>query len=128
MSLPADKAPGDVIRSSDYDQILAALRLIATAVVVKTGNYDVTTSDMAVLADATLGNMNLNLPAVTAAGKLFLLAKTDVSGNYVSITPAGSDKIDGLAVKFLVSQYDKLLLMADGVSNWVIVSVVGTPH
>lgn len=126
--IPVDKAAGDVIRSSEWNLILAALRLIVTAVVIKTADYDVTLDDMTILADATTSDMNLNLPAATTQGKLFFLAKTDAGANSVKINPNGGDLIDGLSSKFLVTQYDKLLLMADGVSNWVIVSSIGTPH
>lgn len=128
VGLPADKAAGDVIRSADFDAVLAAVRLTLNNILTKTADYDIVDADSVILVDATGGHVKLTLPAATTAGKQYFLAKTDSSGNYVEIDAAGADKVDGLSKKFLVAQYDKLLIMADGVSKWAIVATVGAPH
>lgn len=74
--------------------------------------------------DATGGAFPGNLPAASAAGIGFTVAfkKTDSSANAVTITAAGSDKIDGSGTFALSQQYAWAILVSDGVSAWDIMS------
>jgi hypothetical protein len=126
--LPLPRAAGDVIRSSDMNLVIAALKLIAPNIVTKTGDYLATLDDMVILVDDTGDDVIITLPVATTSGKTYLIAKTHSSANHVTITPNGADEIDGHTGMQLDTQFDKLLLMADGVSNWAIVSSIGTPH
>ena len=127
-SLPDDVLAGGVIRSTEMNAVLAALRLIYGDVQVKDVSYPVLASDFAILADDTSGSIDITLPAATSEGKVYLIVKTNSSANHVMILTTGSDNIDGHSAMQLDTQYDKLLLLCDGLGNWLIVSSIGTPH
>jgi hypothetical protein len=96
---------------------------IATAIVNKTTTYTITTSDSIITADATSAAFAVTLPAANAvtAGRQFTVKKTDVSGNAVTVTRAGSDTIDGATTYALSAQYKFVILVSDGISKWLIV-------
>jgi hypothetical protein len=68
-----------------------------------------------VLCDATLGNQTLTLPRATDIkdGSLFI-KKIDLSTNTVTLTPQGSDLIDGNSTFVLGVQNQSILLCSDG--------------
>ena len=70
--------------------------------------------------------LTLPLAASVGAGYVFYIKKTDAVGttNTVTVTPAGSDKIDGASTRVLSSQYDYIHIVSDGVSNWLIMGAV----
>lgn len=74
--------------------------------------------------DATSGAIIPTLPAAADAGNGFTIAfkKTDSTAHAVTITVAGSDKIDGAATFALTAQYNWAILVSDGVSEWDILS------
>jgi len=74
--------------------------------------------------DATTAAMAANLPSAVSAGAGFTVAfkKTDASAHAVTLTPAGSDKIDGAATFALSAQYNWAILVCDGISEWDILS------
>ena len=88
----------------------------------KTGAYPLTSTDNVILASASSAAFTLSLPAASAsAGQAYVLQKTDSSAHAVTVAPNGSDTIAGVAANsVLASQYDLLILVADGVSNWIV--------
>lgn len=74
------------------------------------------------LCNATSGVMAPTLPAASTTGNGFTVAfkKTDSSTNAVTITPNGTDKIDGAASLVLSIQAASYILVSDNVSNWSI--------
>lgn len=73
--------------------------------------------------DASAGNVTVTLPAVddtatsTTKGRNYRFTRVDSSSNTVTITPGGSDLLDGSVDNFaLQSQYDHADVMCDGVS------------
>jgi len=48
--------------------------------------------------------------------------KVDTSTNIVTVAAAGTDKIEGATSKLLSKQYSSLTLVADGTSNWYLIS------
>jgi|SRR5579859_7870734 len=76
-----------------------------------------------VLVDATSGNKTVNLPGIllaqAPAGSVLLIKKKDSSANTVTITPAGSEQIDGLSSFPLSAQWQYLGVVSDG-TNWQI--------
>ena len=87
--------------------------------------YSYGVDDFTVEWDATGGASVLNLPAIAAGnlGRVLVvkLDPVDVSGNGVSVTPAGGDTIDGVAGAMVLNiAGDSVMLQSDGVSNWVI--------
>jgi hypothetical protein len=72
--------------------------------------------------DLTSAAFAANLPAAaTATGLHVAFKKTDVSANALTITPNGSEKIDGAATQTLSAQYAYMVLVCDG-TGWAIVS------
>jgi Cu/Ag efflux protein CusF len=72
--------------------------------------------------DATTAPIVATLPAAAAvqAGANYIIKKIDASVNAVTVTPAGSDLIDGQTSYALSAQYKYVSLFSDGVSNWYI--------
>lgn len=89
------------------------------AVVSKTANYTLTTSDYLVLVDASGGSFTLSLPAAASnTGRVFLIKRTDNTlSNAVTLDPNGSETIDGQTTRKLCTQYETVSIISDG-SNW----------
>lgn len=85
---------------------------------VLTGAAD---EEVAYYINATAAARAVTLPAATTK-RLYFFKKSDVSGNAVTINPAGADTIDGAASHALAAQYNYALLLANGVAIWMIVS------
>ena len=70
------------------------------------------------IVDATSGDITITLPTVTA-GRLVTIKKVDSTSNTVTLTPAGSETIDGGVNAIITTQWTSLTLQAiDG--NWFI--------
>ena len=87
--------------------------------------YPVGTDDFTIEWDCTLGASILNLPAIAAGnlGRIIVavIDVVDVSGNGLSVTPAGADTIAGVGgATVLVAPGAGLKLQSDGVGNWVV--------
>ncbi|MBN4066007.1 hypothetical protein JYT51_01585 [Candidatus Amoebophilus asiaticus] len=62
----------------------------------KTANYTVTASDYTILGDASSGNITITLPASSGiTGRIYVIKKTDSSGNTVTLDGNASETIDG---------------------------------
>lgn len=82
-----------------------------------------TASNKGQYADASGGAFAVTLPsAASSTDKIFVIKKTDSSGNAVTVTRAGSDTIDGATTVVLSAQYDWVMLQSDGGTDWRIVS------
>lgn len=79
------------------------------------------------LIDASSGAFAINLPAINtlASGFKIGIKKTDSTSNIVTITPNGSETIDGASSLGLTDQYEAVWLKNDG-SNWYIISEYGS--
>lgn len=90
----------------------------STTIVNGDSPYTLSTATKTLFCDTTEGNITVNLPtAVNNNGKVFEIIKTDVSVNVVTVTPGGSETINGLSTQSLSSQYDILKIVSNG-SNW----------
>lgn len=84
----------------------------------QTTTYPITLNDDILLFNATGSAFTATLPtAVGNTGKSFLLKKTDVGFNAVTIATASSQTIDGITSTTLNTQYEALTLVSDG-ANW----------
>jgi hypothetical protein len=78
-------------------------------------------NDYILLADATTGNIVLDLPpAATNSGALVTVKKLDSSVNTVTVEGNGAETVEGVANKVLTAQYETLRIMCDGTSWWII--------
>tara|TARA_R110002020_G_scaffold87691_3_gene215928 strand:+ start:468 stop:1103 length:636 start_codon:yes stop_codon:yes gene_type:complete len=86
-----------------------------------TTDTTVTSSNVAVFANATSGAIDVTLYAATSnGGKTLTIKKTDSSSNTVDIIRAGGETIDGVTTITLSHQNESITLMSDN-SNWFIV-------
>lgn len=87
----------------------------------KTANYTATISDYTITADATSAGFTVTLPtATTCGGRIYVIKKTDATGNVVTIATTSSQTIDGVTTKTLNVQYGGYQLQSNG-SNWFII-------
>ena len=84
--------------------------------------YAALTTDQVILCDATGGAFTVTLYAVSGnAGRILELAKTDASGNAVTVDGAGSEKINNATTQSLASRYSSTRILCTG-SEWIILS------
>ena len=95
---------------------------VSAKIATKTGNYTMTPSDFAILANATSAAVKITLPSASTAGMVVHVKKVDTTTNVVTIAGAGTDKIEGAASKVLSKKYASFTLIADGTSTWYILS------
>jgi len=95
---------------------------IPTPVVSKSAAYTATSSDHTILATAGAAGWALTLPlaASVSAGFELVIKQVDNGVGTVTITAAGSDKIDGAATYALNAQYMFVRFISDGSANWYI--------
>ena len=105
-------------KNSDY---ISAPMVARLNVVSKSANYTATTSDFAILVDASGGAITITLPtAVGNTGRMYNIKKTDSSTNAVIIDGNGAETIDGDVTKTITDQYVSLTIISDG-NNWSII-------
>lgn len=92
----------------------------ATAIETVTASSDtLNQTNSTVLCDCTSNAITINLPAASAAGRLYIIKKIDSSVNTVTIDGSGGETIDGATTATLNAQYESLTLQSNG-SNWFI--------
>lgn len=80
--------------------------------------YQMTPQDVLILADATLGALQVNLIQAFNEGKRVQVIKVDSSGNAVTVAALSGDTIEGESSVSLTAQYKKTILTADGNQTW----------
>lgn len=85
-----------------------------------TSDSNLLDSDLTLFANASSNNINIDLPtAIGRTKKIYNIIRTDNSGFELTITPFGSQKINGNDALNNIAQYDSIVLVSDG-SNWYI--------
>ncbi len=84
-----------------------------------TANYVITGQEGAILVDASLGPVQVTLPALTATNRV-IIKKIDASVNAVTIVPPGTELIDGQTSQVISTTYVTLDLVNNNI-NWFIV-------
>jgi hypothetical protein len=86
----------------------------------KSGAYTATALDRIITVTNVGSTYALTLPAASGMVKGFELTikKTDANTNQITVTPSGSDKIDGASTFALAAQYKYIHLCCDGSTNW----------
>lgn len=94
---------------------------LAMSYAAKTAAYTVTALDYTVNGDATGGAFNVTLPtSVGRVGQVFVVRKSDVSGNAVTVNTTSSQTINGASTYALTAQYQAVRVQSDG-ANWMVV-------
>ncbi len=93
---------------------------VSYAIATKKTNYTMTTSDFAILGNASSKAITITLPSAKNAGMVVHIKKIDGSIHAVTVSGAGTDTIEGAATKALTAQYQSLTLLAGGKGVWYI--------
>ena len=80
--------------------------------------YSVASGDEVIIVTTGASGYIVNLPAASTAGRKLIIIKGDSGAGAVTVTPAGSDTIEGAASKSIPGQYGKVGIVSDGVSVW----------
>lgn len=68
-----------------------------------------------ILADASSGNITINLPAAANdPGRILGFVKIDASANTVTVDGDGTELINGSLTKTATTQFNKMLIICDG--------------
>lgn len=115
---PVDADQWGTLLNNDIDSIDGLLRGVTSS---KSASFTVQTTEFGqiYLCNATSAAIIATLPSAATAGNGFKVAfkKTDSSANAVTLTPNGSDTIDGAASLSLTTQYSSVVIVSNG-TNW----------
>jgi len=107
---------------------IADLNSTTTTAKSVSGTYNVILTDRGktLMADASTGNVIINLLAAVTAGDTFKIGikKIDSSINTVTIIPSGIQTIDGGANKVLYDPQDYIQIHCDGSNNKILGSLI----
>tara|TARA_R110002110_G_scaffold8879_1_gene44278 strand:- start:3278 stop:3994 length:717 start_codon:yes stop_codon:yes gene_type:complete len=82
-----------------------------------TANYTVTDGDYTIFVNAGNANLTVTLPtSANIGGRMYIIKRVDSSGNTVTISPDGSETIDG-ASSIVIASQSSAILQSDN-SNW----------
>ena len=88
------------------------------------GTYTASAADYRIGVKYTLtGSVSIQLPLISNVGEIeykFKDEEGNAKGNNITITPSGSNLIDGSANTILNRNYTAISLYNDGVSNWFV--------
>jgi len=130
ISFPADGSlftihnlPGRVGIATPFpNSVLHVSGAISTQVTAVSSNITLTQSHSVVLVSASGGAVTITLPsAVGIAGRQYVIKKDDVTANTVTVDPAGTETIEGVATASLPSQWHWIVIISDG-TNWITIA------
>lgn len=109
---------------SSLDNLLLTASNIVSRATTGTDNITMADQNKVILCNATSAAYAETLPAASSVSNGFkvIFKKTDSSTNAITITPNGTDTIDGKSTFVISAQYGFVALVGDHVSNWNIVS------
>ncbi len=88
--------------------------------VTKTANYTVTTNDLMVLVDTTLGPVTITLPtAVGIPGTAYMAKKITSDANPVFVVPTAGQRVDGQGGYALRAVNDAIVVASDNANWWI---------
>lgn len=104
------------------DQIREICEKLIVSSLDKTADYNVRQRESVMLLDGSSNTVTADIPlAANNRGKIFFLVAKDVS-NAVKVDCEGSDTIGGSADYTYTVAGEAIMISADGVSNWTILS------
>lgn len=84
------------------------------------GANSISSLEYVLLANATGGQVTLNLPACSGlTGKIYKIKKVDSSSNVITLNGSGTDKIDGQSSYSINYQYQAIELVCDGLAWYI---------
>lgn len=99
----------------------ASLGTLSTVKKTVTSGYGIDDeTDQTIFADATTGDLDIDLPsAIGIPGQEFSIKKIDSTSHAVNIVPSGAQTIDGENPLVLMLQYESVRIKSDGANWWV---------
>lgn len=76
--------------------------------------------DRVLKVDASDAAVTVSLPSAAPNPVIYTIIKSDVTGNTVTIDPAGTETVNGAATRILSAQWETATLRSDG-ANWIAV-------
>ena len=90
--------------------------------------YDIVTNDVVILADSTLGTVQINFPSVaTNTGRVLVVKDSGgaATTNAITVVPDGADTIDGLNTSFvLAANYSAVVFISGNGTEWHSIALV----
>jgi hypothetical protein len=76
--------------------------------------------------NATSDSLDITLPTVVGInGREYIIRKLDASANTVTITPDGTETINGSSDAVLDEQYETAIIFSNGASDWMLLATGG---
>jgi hypothetical protein len=102
----------------------AGKSITPTSITNASSPYTALVSDQIIYADASAGNVTINLPtALSAAGSVFTIKKIDSSVNTITIDANGAQTIDGALTQVIALQWASLQIHSNA-ATWFIIAKV----
>jgi hypothetical protein len=111
-----DNAANKILMFDDGTRWAVITGKLVVSTIVVDATIDPTTNVF--LCDATLGNINIDIPTATP-GRSYTVKKIDPTSYTCTLNPYSTQKIDGQLTIPLTKQYDSVTITSDG-SNWFI--------
>lgn len=114
----------DIWTPHRVEQLFEVLRRLLSPPKTYTTNQTLSGSNNIALFDATSAAITVTLPkAALHNSRVYSIKKTDSSANAVTVTPDGSETIDGAASYALSAQWKSLTIVSDG-TQWLILGAI----
>jgi hypothetical protein len=106
-------------------QMASPLKLLygyQAPLVTKTAAYTASTADYTIQVDATTASFTLTLPTVASpnGGIIYRIVKI-TAANTVTVAAQSGQTINGAATVAMTTQWQRLTIQSDSVSNWLVV-------
>ncbi len=97
------------------------VKLIST-----TTDFTATENEVVILADATLGNLTITLPAASGVtGRIYIVKKIDTSNNSVIVDPNSTETIDDRTSFNLNKRFASVMFISNGTSWFTLSKIDG---
>jgi hypothetical protein len=106
----------DTVRIGDIGSTLKLSQIIIA-------DYTASTTDQLLRLNPSAGGFTITLPSagLTPAGFILRFKNESNSTNPILLSPAGVDTIDGAASLTLNVSRGSLMLVSDGIGNWMVI-------
>lgn len=94
---------------------------LAVPINTQSSVYTLNASDHTLLCNASVAGFTVNLPnASSITGRIYVIKKTDVTANAVTIDGAGAQTIDGAATVAITTQWEAVAIQSN-TTGWVVI-------
>ena len=110
---------GDYVRAS-----MINAGSFETAYLTKSADYTLASGDYTVDVDASGGARVITLPSSSTSniGRIYVIRKSDSSGNTVTVDGNATETINGATTYVLSTQYKYVMIQATGNGTWIVIA------